>query len=512
MARLRQLYPANYRTSNNVNAEFENVIRYLVSAERGNKTLAEKIYSIFNERGEFAPPLEFRVDPSAGLEYRIGEYDDSEDGWVIVAPIEEIRGPGGVDIGLVESPFFYNRQDLAAAEAQTEFSYAFGDENADVLVFKNGVLLAESEYTKSVALSTITLVTPFASAGTLTVGAVRDAQATGYDRSDLTAADGQAVFPAEFSADDVIIVYRNGLLQTEGGTADYVASPELNVITLMTAATVGESVVIVKVQDNSLRRILGVMTEDKWSDGLGFIPYNKLSVDDDEVPRAKVNGLNTALDARIVTYFSPSEPSSPATPSLWVQTTANNSLLWFYDGFRFNRTTPIATLPDFTEVDAGQFIAVNQTGTGFELSSVNLTSVVPKSWVGANNGVAPVGGSGKIPESFIPEIFTIQSLSLFVDGAVANTTYNISRIYRQSLKIDGISARVSSGSCRIQLAVDGAGVGPTLDVTTSGLNHNLGDIIVIDTAAEGKRLSVIVTNNSAGQNFEIGVSAVSKNA
>ena len=41
MARLRQQHPQNYVSSGNIHTDFENIIRYLNTAEFGDKTIAE---------------------------------------------------------------------------------------------------------------------------------------------------------------------------------------------------------------------------------------------------------------------------------------------------------------------------------------------------------------------------------------------------------------------------------------------------------------------------------------
>ena len=72
MARLRQQNPQNYGSSSNINAEFENLTRYVNAGELGDKTIGELLAVLFNSSGEFAGPIELRNDSSAGLQYRIG--------------------------------------------------------------------------------------------------------------------------------------------------------------------------------------------------------------------------------------------------------------------------------------------------------------------------------------------------------------------------------------------------------------------------------------------------------
>ena len=51
MARLRQQHPQNYVNSGNIHTDFENLIRYINSAELGNKTIGELFGILFNEEG-----------------------------------------------------------------------------------------------------------------------------------------------------------------------------------------------------------------------------------------------------------------------------------------------------------------------------------------------------------------------------------------------------------------------------------------------------------------------------
>ena len=95
MARLRQQNPQNYVASGNINAEFENVIRYLNSAELGEKTLGELLETLFDENGVWKGPIELRNDSSAGIQYRVGTYTDQSRGWTTLATIASLRGTAG---------------------------------------------------------------------------------------------------------------------------------------------------------------------------------------------------------------------------------------------------------------------------------------------------------------------------------------------------------------------------------------------------------------------------------
>lgn len=112
MARLRQQHPQNYVNSGNIHTDFENVIRYVNSAELGDKTIAELMGVLFNEEGVFRGPIEMRIDANSGIQYRVGQYTSAEDGWITIADITTFRGSAGASVGNVEGPFFFNRQDI----------------------------------------------------------------------------------------------------------------------------------------------------------------------------------------------------------------------------------------------------------------------------------------------------------------------------------------------------------------------------------------------------------------
>jgi len=72
MTRLRQQYPQNYGSSGNISTEFENITRYINTAELGDKTVGELLSTIFDANGTWSGPVEMRLDSSAGLQYRVG--------------------------------------------------------------------------------------------------------------------------------------------------------------------------------------------------------------------------------------------------------------------------------------------------------------------------------------------------------------------------------------------------------------------------------------------------------
>lgn len=141
MARLRQQYPRNYGTSDNISLEFENLIRYLIAGERGNKTFGELMTLLFNADGEVEDIVELRKDSSEGLQYRVGTYaaTDTESGWVTLISNADLRGEKGQDFGEIGAPIIFGRVDFTATASQTTFNYAH-DETDELLVYVNGAL------------------------------------------------------------------------------------------------------------------------------------------------------------------------------------------------------------------------------------------------------------------------------------------------------------------------------------------------------------------------------------
>ena len=133
--------------------------------------------------------------------------------------------------------------------------------------------------------------------------------------------------------------------------------------------------------------------------------------------------------------------------------------------------------------------------------------------MGAQNGVASLDSSSKIPVAQLPDIFattTIPFKSQWEDtsNTVTNKTYFITRVWKQKLRIDGINYQLSAGTCTIQLSLDGTAIsGTTLNATTTNQSQSFSQIIEIDGNTSGRRLEVIVTNASSAQGLELGVAA-----
>jgi hypothetical protein len=606
MARLRQQHPQNYVSSGNIHTDFENVIRYINAAELGDKTVGELLAVLFNETGDFTGPIEIRVDSVNGLQYRVGTYTGADEGWINLIDMTSLRGPSGSNVGTVEGPFFFNRQDLligtgvgttftivsggtgyttaptitfsspqdtegvvpsatatvvggvvtaitlvSAGSGYTQIptmtiaapltgttasatcvlatisgtanviTYTFDANTEEVVVYKNGVLLAKAttgttaEYTNNAAANTITIATPtpgVAVGDKITVYSVRAQSVTNYRRQDTAISGTTSTVAFVHSSDETILVWRNGILQESGGGADYIASHTTATVTFNTQLAANDKVTIITVENQAQKSIAGLMFEDEYTNASGFINWTKLNVANDEIPQNKVNALSTSLAQKANIQSQLSTPTGSSTGDLWLDTSQVPNILKFYDGTQWLETSPESSLPTFVSTNASQYVRVNGTGTSLEYGDLDLSSVVPKTWRGAVNGVASLDSSAKIPTNQLPDIFatsTLSFLNIWEDASVSvsNKTYFVAKVWKQKLRLDGITHKLASGTCTIQLSIDGATIGSSFSVSTTLASVNMPTTIEIDGTTTGRRLELVVTNTSSANTLEVGIAS-----
>ena len=609
MARLRQQHPQNYVNSGNIHTDFENVIRYLNTAELGDKTISELMATIFNEQGVFDGPIQMRLDATAGIQYRIGQYAGAETGWVTIADVSTFRGTAGASVGNVEGPFFFNRADIlvggpisaitvtagganyatvptvtvaapqestgttatatatisggavtaitlvsagsgytaaptvtitggsgsggtatgAVGAANSVLAYSFDPSTETIVVYRNGLLLHDTttastaaQYTFDTTANTVTLATasPAVALGDkVSVYSIRAQSVTNFRRVDNEISGSTTLVSFVHTDDEKILVWRNGILQQPGGSADYLSSSTSDTITFVDTSnqlTTGDKVTIMTVENQSLKTVAGMMFEDEYTNASGFINFAKLAVSDNEIPQSKVSALATTLTNKANILSQSSTPTSPATGDLWLDTSLTPAILKFYEGTQWLETSPESSLPTFVQTNANQFVRVNGTGTGLQYGDIDFSSVVPKTYMGAANGVATLDSSGNLPVTQLPETFSTVSIPFFSvhedsSANIGNKTYYLSRLWKQTIRIDGIAYKLSSGTCTLQLSVDGTAVGSTFSATSSLQSDNIATVIEIDGTVASKRLELIVTNNSSGQSLEVVVAAATVN-
>ena len=114
------------------------------------------------------------------------------------------------------------------------------------------------------------------------------------------------------SSETVLQVYKNGVLQREGGSFDYIASAANDSVTFNSAIASGNTVSIITVENTSVQVVTGLIFESQFVDNTtGFIDFGKITVDNNEIAQGKVNGLTTALGSKANLTVASSSPSSP---------------------------------------------------------------------------------------------------------------------------------------------------------------------------------------------------------
>ena len=508
MARIRQQYPQNYGSSSNISTEFENVVRYLNSAELGNKTVGELLAQIFDDNGDFDGPIELRKDVSGGIQYRVGNWDTADEGWDTIVALSDIRGEPGADVGTVGAPIFHSRADYVATALQTSFTYAHADSD-ELIVYVNGVLKrpgALYDYTTDPATDTVTFTAARTLNDKVTIFKVRTNAITGYRRQDFFTTGNQTVFGFGFDEDTQLQIYKNGLLQREGGSYDYTLQPDNDTITFNSTIAANNLVSVVVIENRSSQAVTGLMLEHNFCDTTtGLIQLNKIGISNEAIAQAKVTGLVTALGETAKMTVSSSTPALPTTGSLWLDTSQTPNQLKFYNGTAWLRTSVENAIPTFSSTNAGQYVRVNGTGTGLEYASVDLSSVIPLTSRGSANGVASLDSSGRLPSSQLPS--ALSSFSYYSTVSTpANTSYTINRIFKQKIKLEGIAVRLTSGACTVQITVNGVATGITYSASATPTEIAIASPIEVDASTASKTIGFVVTGVSSASVLDIVIS------
>lgn len=515
MARIQQLHPGNYRSTGNIDDEFNSVIRYLVSGEKGDFTLGELMSVLFDSTGKLIAPIEMRLDGSSNLQYRVGTYTDTTTGWTTIVAASEIRGAAGADLGTIEGPLFNGGTLFTATSGQTVFSYNH-ETTDDLMVFIDGILQIPTSYTGNTTNNTVTLSAGATTGQKVYIIKLRANSVSNFRRTSATATTNQAVFPFAHTSDEKILVFRNGLFQTEGGSNDYTASSDQNTVTFNTALAAADEVTILTVENTANTKVSGLVTADDYLDASGFIPYSKLAITAGQIPQDRVANLASLTANRGKTFVSSSAPTGTdaVAGNFWIDTSTSPDTPKFHDGVQWLDFASQTTIPTFTVTDALKALHINSSGTGLEFRTVDLSAYVPLSTVGAASGVAALDSTGRLASSQIPTVMALDSLH-FVNSATisAQTDFVIKRIYKEIVRIDSISVRTSSGTCDITLQVDGVNVAgfTAISASSTPVEQNLANSISVDaqTVNASKTIGFRASNVSSAANIEI-VLAVTK--
>lgn len=506
MGRLRLQNANNYVSSGNISAEFENLIRYLVSAEKGNLTLGEMLDQIFDEDGLFSGPIELRLDATSGLQFRVGVFTDPEEKWQNIVDLEDIRGAPGLDVGQIGAPILFDRQDTVGVAAQTVIGYSH-DETDGILVYVDGILMTEGasfDYTTDSVTNEVILTSALAGTENITLYKIRETAITNYNRQDTLTTASQAVFPFVHDADTVLQVYKNGVLQRFGGSFDYTTDPATDTVTFTSTIPSGNLVSIITVENTALNNVTGLMTEGNFTDtATGKILYATLAINDEDITQAKVEGLVSHIATAAKLVVASSTPGTPATGDLWLDTSVAPNVLKYYDGTQYLRTSPESGLPPFVAADANKIIGVNGTGTALEYRDIDLSSVIPVTQKGASNGVATLDSDGNLPSSQLPSVLASGSLYKENSGATADGDYKIQRVFKQRLSVTGVSLRCSAGTANVQLLVNGVAVGTAQAVSTTPSATTFPTAQEVDATAASALLGFQVTSQSSLADLEV---------
>lgn len=500
MARLRQYFANRYASAEATNSEFENIIRYLNAAEIGNLTLGELMSKIFDAGGEVKLGIDFRFDPAFGIQFKIDE--DSEN-WTTLVGAEEIRGPSGANVGNVETPLFTNRQDIVATAGQTDFPYIITSGAATVIVWVNGVLMAESSYTYSQPTGLLIFGSGRALNDVVTIASIRTTPSTAYRRSDQTAAAGQVTFPFAHTETEEIIVFRNGIFQRAGGGFDYVASPQSGVITMTTSQSSGTVITIICITNSLIREVNGLMLEDRYATN-GFIRLDRIAIADGAIPKAKVDGLVAELANKAQITVSGTSPASPGLGDFWVNTSTSVPSLLFWDGVRWLSASPNGLVPLPQTADALRFLRLNSTASALEYAPIDFSGLLRTEQLGLGGGVAPLNPQAKVPRLNLPNFAFRCPITGSLPGAIANATRVVAIISNAKHTFQGLSARLGAGSCTLQLQVNGVNVGSTLSVNTTTARLAISDVVE-DATATPRNVALVITAATSASDLTFNV-------
>ena len=506
MAGIRQTAAFEYASSDKVQSEFENVIRYLQQAEVADKTLGEIIDNLTDDNGNLNSNVEFRLDSSAGLQYRVGETGS----FTTIAPLSDLRGEAGQNVGDIGAPIFNGRQDYiigTTVDPSTDAAYPTNttvlqySHTADdtLVVFRNGLLQIEgigNDYTTSATGGldgTVTFPTgdPLTISGNsggaevVTVYKIRATAITSFLRTDFEVTSTQSVFP--FSMDDTteIQVYQNGLLLREnsgGQTNDYVRDNNNNTVTLNTAATGTTNnpdiVSIITVENTADQVVAGLMLEQVFTNAqTGKILFDKLEIADGAIAEAKVANLTTSLAGKAgLSDVAAGGTALSAGPinTFYIEDVSGSPRLRFKVSESQNvDINPAVDIPSPSSANSGKFIRVSTVGN-YELAALSdvLSGYLLGSQKGVQDGVAPLDSNVQVPIANIPSFDVLQQYPLLIMDKLIATPVDaqeerVKRISGARVKINKVYATTNSGSLTLDIEVGGVSQGQAFAVTSS---------------------------------------------
>lgn len=522
--RLRQILAQQYGSNTNINSEFENLIRYLNSAEVGGKTLTELLEQVFDEDGAVSGLVELRKNTDGSIEYRTGTYTDDTAGWTTLANLDELRGQAGVNVGEVGQPIFYGRQDAVATASQTAFDYAH-DSTDEVIVYVNGVLQREGasyDYTLDPTGGTgsagvITFNTGLTLDSLVSAFKVRATAISGYRRQETTLDANQTLILFAHTSDERLQVYLDGILQTEGASYDYVANADADQVVLTSAPGAGSVVTIITVENTAVQAVTGLMMEEAYVDSAtGLIDLAKILIADGGIAQAKVSGLVSALSSKAKMSISSSTPTGASAGDLWFDTTSMD--LKVYDGTQFILTSPDSAVPTFSASQSGEYLRVASDGSTLEFGALDTSNFVTLTQRNASNGYAGLDANGAMSIDNLPARAVSQSFSAYEatadnSGGGAVLTVPVATLFREKYSVDGVAVSVTGGTLTgLKVKINGtevAGVAVDASASTPGLAE-FATAVELDALTSIGTIDVEIPSNGAASvtGLRVAVSAI----
>jgi len=510
MAGIRQTAAFEYASSDKVQTEFENVVRYLQQAEVGGKTLGEVIDNLTDDDGNLNADISFRVDSVAGLQFKAGETGD----WTTIAPLSDIRGEAGQNVGDIGAPIFNGRQDyvigttidpttgVAYPDNTTVLQYAHTADDT-LVVFEDGILKRDPEdYGTDAAAGTVTFVNPLTISGgtggspqTVTVYKIRATAITSFQRVDYVVAGSERAF--SFAMDDAteIQVYFNGFLMREGGGNDYIRDNDTDTVTFNlddqgnSPTDTDDVITIITVENTANQVVAGLMLEQAFTNQqTGKILFDKLELADGAIAQTKVASLTTDLAGKaglVDTTASAATLNTGPLNTFYLEDVSGSPRLRFKVSSTQNiDLNPAIDIPTASASESGKVLRVAATG-GYELSplTIVLAGYLSLDQKGVADGVAGLDGTAKVPLGQLPSFEVLQQYPLMImdetiSTPTASTSYRIKRISGARVRLKQIWAYVNQGTLDLDILVGGNSMNRSIAVTSTEAATPLNDIII----------------------------------
>ena len=509
MAGIRQTAAFEYASSDKVQTEFENVIRYLQQAEVGSKTLGEIIEGLTDDDGNLNADISFRVDSAAGLQFKAGETGD----WTTIAPLSDIRGEAGQNVGDIGAPIFNGRQDyvigitidpttgVAYPDNTTVLQYAHTADDT-LVVFEDGILKRDPEdYGTDATAGTVTFQNPLTISGgtggspqTVTIYKIRATAITSFQRVDYVVAGQERAFSFAMDESTEIQVYFNGFLMREGGGNDYIRDNDNDTVTFNlidgnSPTTANDVISIITVENTANQVVAGLMLEQAFTNQqTGKILFDKLELADGAIAQAKVANLTTDLASKAGlsdTTAGGTLLSAGPVNTFYLEDVSGSPRLRFKVSETQNvDINPAIDIPSPSSANSGKFIRVSAAGA-YELSALTdvLSGYITIAQKDAANGVPSLDSNLLINIDRIPSFSVLQKYPLLImdetiSNPAASTSYRIKRISGARVRLKQIWAYVDTGTLDLDILVGGVSMNQSIPVTSTEAVTPLTDIII----------------------------------